>query len=203
MNKPCLWLGLWAGLVLPCTLLADDTDTQAETRANIGQAITEGNRAYEAGELSQAAAQFDYVSTLIRQLQASELGTLFPEPLTGWQAEPVNTQAGATAFFGGGINASRRYRKDGGNLEISITKDSPLLQTMAMLFTNPSMAAMAGYRIKRIQGQTAMMKEESNSRELQMLIANRILIRFHAIGITEQDLNAYAEALDIEAIIRL
>ena len=47
------------------------------------------------------------------------------------------------------------------------------------------------------------MKEEGNSRELQMLIANRILIRFNGQGITEQDLNAYAEALDIEAIIRL
>ncbi|GAA3709365.1 hypothetical protein GCM10022421_15590 [Oceanisphaera sediminis] len=203
MNKPYLWIGLWAGLLLPGAPFADETDTQAETNADIRQAITEGNRAFEAGELSQAAAQFDYVATLIRQLQAGELGTLFPEPLAGWQAEKVNTQAGSAAFFGGGINASRRYRKDGGSLEISITKDSPLLQTMAVLFTNPSMAAMGGYKIKRIQGQTAMMKEEGSRRELQMLVANRILIQLNGRSVTEEDLNAYAEALDIAAITRL
>ncbi|GHA14348.1 hypothetical protein [Oceanisphaera arctica] len=203
MNKRCLWVGLWAGLLLPCALFADETETRTETNAEIRQAITEGNRAYKAGELSQAAAQFDYVSTLIRQLQAGELGTLFPEPLTGWQAEKVDTQAGSAAFFGGGINASRRYRKDNASLELSITKDSPLLQTMAVLFTNPSMAAMGGYKVKRIKGQTAMMKEESNSRELQMLIANRILIQLRGRGVTEEDLNAYAEALDIEALTRL
>ncbi|WP_139215064.1 hypothetical protein [Oceanisphaera psychrotolerans] len=199
MSKPCLWVGLWAGLLLPGALFADD----AETNTDIRQAITEGNRAYEAGELSQAAAQFDYVATLLRQLQAGELGTLFPEPLAGWQAENVDTQAGSAAFFGGGINASRRYHKEGASLDISITKDSPLLQTMAVLFTNPSMAAMGGYRMKRIKGQTAMVKEEGNSRELQMLIANRILLQLSGRGITEEDLNAYAEALDMDALTRL
>ncbi|OIN14292.1 hypothetical protein BFR47_08350 [Oceanisphaera psychrotolerans] len=185
--------------MLPGALFADD----AETNTDIRQAITEGNRAYEAGELSQAAAQFDYVATLLRQLQAGELGTLFPEPLAGWQAENVDTQAGSAAFFGGGINASRRYHKEGASLDISITKDSPLLQTMAVLFTNPSMAAMGGYRMKRIKGQTAMVKEEGNSRELQMLIANRILLQLSGRGITEEDLNAYAEALDMDALTRL
>ncbi|MFD1009443.1 hypothetical protein [Oceanisphaera ostreae] len=196
MNKHWLWVAIF----VPGMLLADEIE---DTHAEIKQAITAGTEAYQAGELSQAVTQFDYVSTLVRQLQAGELGNLFPEPLSGWKADEVESQAGSTAFFGGGINASRSYRKDGGQLEISITKDSPLLQTMGMLFTNPSMATMGGYKVKRIKGQTAMIKSEGNSQELQMMVANSILIQITGRGINENDLKAYAEALDIEAITKL
>ena len=196
MNKQWLWALIW----VPSVLFADEAD---DTHTEIRQAMAAGTEAYQAGELSQAATQFDYVATLIRQLQAGELGNLFPEPLAGWQADKVESQAGSAAFFGGGINASRSYRKDGGRVEISITKDSPLLQTMGMLFTNPSMATMGGYKVKRIKGQTAMVKSEGNSQELQMMVASSILIQITGRGVSEDDLKAYAEALDIEAITRL
>ncbi|WP_375056484.1 hypothetical protein [Zobellella sp. DQSA1] len=181
-----------AGLLFPLTLQADDTEIQ--------QAIEEGQQAYQAGELSRAAAQFDYAATLIRQQQAGELGTLFPEPLPGWQADSVDTQAGSAAFFGGGVNASRHYNKSGASLDITITKDSPLLQTIAVLFTNPSMAAMGGYKVKRIRAHTAMVKEEGDNRELQMLIANTTLLQLSGRGMSEAEFNAYAEAVDIEAL---
>ena len=185
---------VWAGLLVPCLLLADSADIEL--------AISEGSQAYQAGQLSQAASQFDYAATLIRQQQATELGTLFPEPLSGWKADAVKSEASSAAFFGGGINATRQYRKDGGSLEISITKDSPLLQTMAMLFTNPSMASMGGYKMKSIKGQTAMVKQEDKNQELQLLIDNRILVQLTGRGLSEQELEDYATALDIEAISR-
>lgn len=188
MNKN--WL--WAGLLIPCMLLADD--------AEITQAINEGTQAYEQGQLSQAASQFDYAATLIRQQQASELGGLFPEPLPGWTAKKADSQAGSTAFFGGGINANRDYQKDKARLKISITKDSPLLQAVSMLFSNPSMASMGGYKQKRINGQTAMLKLEEHNQELQMLINNNTLIQFDGSGVNEEELLAYAEALDLDAI---
>lgn len=184
------WLIL--GLLLPWALTASETD--------IDRAIEEGRQAYQAGDLSRAATQFDYVATLIRQQQAAGMGELFPPPLDGWQAEDVNSQAGAAAFFGGGIQASRSYRMDDKRLEIVITKDSPLLQTMAMLFTNPSMAVMGGYQIRQIQGQTAMYKAEGTGMELQMLIANSILLQFNGRGISEDELTAYAEAVDYQAL---
>ncbi|MBO1520535.1 hypothetical protein [Oceanisphaera pacifica] len=40
----------------------------------------------EAEDAHVAVTLFDYVATLIRQLQAGELGKLFPEPLAGWKA---------------------------------------------------------------------------------------------------------------------
>ena len=189
MNKN--WL--WASLLIPCMLLADDA-------AEITAAINEGTQAYENGQLSQAATQFDYAATLIRQQQAGELGNLFPEPLSGWTAKKADSQAGSAAFFGGGINASREYQKDSARLTISITKDSPLLQAVGMLFSNPSMASMNGYKQKRINGHTAMFKLEERSQELQMLINNNILIQLDGRGIDEETLITYAEALDIDAI---
>ncbi|WP_116474661.1 hypothetical protein [Zobellella maritima] len=188
--------GLWLlGLCLPLLLTANEAD--------IKQAIEEGQKAYLAGELSRAASQFDYVATLIRQQQAAGMGELFPEPLDGWQAGEVSSQAGSAAFFGGGLNASRTYRMADKRLEIVITKDSPLLQTMAMLFTNPSMATMGGYKVRRIQGHTAMFKEEGTSMELQMLIANTLLLQFNGRGLSEAELTAYAEAVDYQALTRL
>lgn len=193
MNKPWLWMSL----LLPGLLWADD--------AEIRRAIEEGTQAYEAGEWSRAASQLDYAATLVRQLQAGQLGELFPEPLTGWQADEANTQAGGAALFGGGIHASRHYRKDNARLEMTITKNSPLLQTMAMLFSNPSMATMSGYKIRRIHEQTAMVKEEGNSKELMMLVANTTLIQLSGSGseLTMDELEAYAGALDVAALSAL
>ncbi|OXY81657.1 hypothetical protein [Oceanimonas doudoroffii] len=193
MNKH--WL--WAGLLLPGLLLADD--------AEIRRAIEEGTRAYEAGEWSQAASQFDYAATLVRQLQAGQLGELFPAPLPGWQAEDADTQAASATLFGGGIHASRQYHKDNARLEMTIAKNSPLLQTMAMLFTNPSMATMSGYKVRRINGQSAMVKEEGDSKELMMLVANTTLVQLSGRGseLAMADLEAYAGALDVNALSAL
>lgn len=188
MNKN--WL--WASLLIPCMLLADDTE--------ITQAINEGTQAYEQGQLSQAASQFDYTATLIRQQQASAIGNLLPEPLPGWTAGAAESQATSAAFFGGGINASRDYSKDSSRLTISITKDSPLLQAIGMLFSNPSMASMSGYKVKRINGHTAMMKQEGNNQELQVLVGNNILIQLDGSAVSETELQAYVEAIDIDAI---
>ncbi|MGO4999927.1 hypothetical protein [Oceanisphaera sp. W20_SRM_FM3] len=204
MTKRSLWIGLLLpSLLLASPLWAADGDSKSDDSNEINQAISTATEAYQAGELSQAVTQLDYAATLIRQLQAGELGKLFPEPLSGWEADKVDSQAGAAGLFGGGINASRSYRKGDNRLEISIMKDSPLLQTMGMLFANPSMATMGGYKVKRIKGHTAMSKAEDNSQELQMMIDNRILLQFHGRNISEDDLNAYAEAIDIEAITKL
>lgn len=212
MTKRWLWISLlMPNLLLAGPLLAAESNTatkeaiEAENEAEneIKQAITAATEAYQAGELSQAVTQLDYAATLIRQLQAGELGKLFPEPLAGWQADKVDSQAGAAGLFGGGINASRNYHQGDQRLEISIMKDSPLLQTMGMLFANPSMATMGGYKMKRIQGHTAMSKAEDNHQELQMMIENRILLQFNGRNISEDDLKAYAEAVDIEAITKL
>ena len=202
MTKQWRWI-LIPSLLLAGSLSAAETHSVTEADAEIKQAITTATEAYQTGELSQAVTQLDYAATLIRQLQAHELGKLFPEPLPGWQADKVDSQAGAAGLFGGGINASRSYHQADNRLEINIMKDSPLLQTMGMLFSNPSMASMSGYKVTRIQGHTAMSKAEGGKRELQMLIENRILLQFNGRNLSEDDLKAYAEAVDIEAITKL
>ena len=64
---------------------------------------------------------------------------------------------------------------------------------------NPA-AENHGYKIQRISGHSAMLKMEDNSQELQILIANNILIQLNGSGVSETELLAYAEALDIDAI---
>lgn len=188
MNKN--WL--WVTLLIPCMLLADESE--------ISQAIKQGTQAYQDGQLAKAASQFDYVATLIRQQQAEQLADVFPEPLPDWTANQAESQASSAAFFGGGITASRDYLKGTAQLTISISKDSPLLSAMAMLFSNPSMASMGGYKQIHINGRSAMLKLDEYSQELQMLINNSILVQLEGSGVDKEELLAYAKALDINAI---
>ena len=197
---------LLGSVLMPSLLLAGSLTAAEITPAadeEIKQAITTASEAYQTGELSQAAGQLDYAATLIRQLQADHLSQLLPEPLPGWKAGKAESQAGAMGLLGGGIHRSRNYQKDDSHLEISIMKDSPLLQTMGMLFNNPSMAAMSGYKVKKMQGQTAMIKDEDGDQELTMMIENRILLQLEGSNISADDLKAYADAINIEAITKL
>ncbi|MCT7654626.1 hypothetical protein MBH78_07225 [Oceanimonas sp. NS1] len=74
-----------------------------------------------------------------------------------------------------------------------------------MLFTNPSMATMSGYKVRRINGQSAMVKEEGDSKELMMLVANTTLVQLSGRGseLAMADLEAYAGALDVNALSAL
>ena len=81
-------------------------------------------------------------------------------------------------------------------------KDSPLLPIMGVLFIDPSMAIMGGYKMTPIQGHTAMGKAENNNLELPLMADKRILLQFNGRHVGEDDLKAYAAAVDLEALTK-
>jgi hypothetical protein len=183
-------------IVAVSALLLASWSVQAD---DIKNAIDEGMKLYRAGDMSGAAAQLDYASTLIRQAKGQAMASAFPAPLAGWQAEDASSQGSGGMMFGGGASASRSYYKDESSLTISITSDSPMLQSVMILFSNPSIMAMSGGRLVQIQGEKAILQREGNL-QLTMVLDGKVLITLEGGGITEADIMAYANAISFAKI---
>ena len=95
--------------------------------------------------------------------------------------------------FGAGISAQRSYNQDGGRARASaqIIVDNPMLQAMAAMFANPTMAANSGYERLSIDGlnQPAFIKydEDRKRGEVVILLAGRVYLKVSASRIESDD----------------
>jgi len=181
-------------LLLTCSadLLADDVSDQ----------IDEAVKAYEKEDYNTAITALDSASTLIRQKKGELVSKLLPEPLDGWQSDEGKSSAAAAGMFGGGISAEKRYtRKTDGKTEtitISITTDSPLIQTMGMMFSNPMFMGQDNKLIV-INGEKTIANERDNS--LTSMIANKVMVKIDGDkNVAVDALKEYFKSIDFKAI---
>ncbi len=174
----------------------------------ISEQITLGLQAYQAGELRQSTQELQYAIAQIQEKLDSQYTTLLPDPLPGWNAGEAQAQSGGLAMMGGGTQVSREYTKDGGSeqVQIQLMADSPFLQAMSMMLSNPMMMQSDPdtklYRHGRYRG---MLKHRANSDqwEISLMVANRILVQVSGSGMPSKDaVEAYLEALDLDKIER-
>ena len=172
----------------------------------ISDQIKEGLDFYEKGNFSEAVNALNFAVGQIQQKQASGLKNVFPEPLPGWKAEESTGQFGAAPFLGGGVSASRRYHKEGGNKEVDIefVSDSPLLQSVMMFYTNPAFySSQPDTKLVKIQGRKAVQKYVPQDREgeINIIIGSRMLVSIKGRGLEKaDDMLAYANAIRYDAL---
>ena len=108
-------------------------------------------------------------------------------------------------MFGGGVNAEREYSKGNSRISISIMSDSPLLQSVMMMFSNPMFATADGGKMERINRQKAIVKYSpaDKSGELQMVVNNRFLVTVEGSDISREELLEYATAIDVKKMADL
>ena len=168
--------------------LADDVTDQ----------IQEGLKAYEKGDLDTATIALDSASSMIREMQAGGLSNILPEPIEGWTAEEAETSTAGAAMLGGGLEASRSYRKDDEQVEISIIGNSPMLQAMSMMFTNPAMLG-GDTKLVVIDGRKVIQDKQEHS--LQTMVNNNFLVSVEGDDLTSDDsVKAYFQSIDFEAL---
>jgi len=172
--------------------LADDVTDQ----------IDEAVKAYQKEDYNTAVTALDSASTLIRQKKGELVSKLLPEPLSGWEAGDTKSSAAAAGMFGGGISAERRYtRKTEDKSEaitISITTDSPLMQSMGMMFSNPMFMGQDN-KLSVINGEKAIVNERENS--LTSMVANKVLVKVDGDKNVEAEvLKEYFNSIDFKAI---
>jgi hypothetical protein len=168
----------------------------------ITDSINEGLEYYEEEDYAEAASSLDYAAQLIRQKRAERLQSLLPAPLSGWKAEDVESKAVPQAMFGGMVSASRQYRKESSNITIEISVDSPVLQGMAMMFSNPAYATADGGKLKKIKRQKAIIKYRSSNQEgdITIIVDRRLLVSVKGRKVGEEDLIDYASAIDYKEL---
>lgn len=196
VRKTLLFCCLALMLVLPTASgYADD----------ITDSIQEALEYYKEGQYSDAVESLNYASQLIQQNKAENMGSLLPDALPGWTAEAASSQAAGAAMFGGGVTAERTYTKDGGRITIQIITDSPVMQSMMMMFTNPMFAASDGGKLEKIGRQKAIVKyaPEDRQGDIKLVIENRFFVSIEGSDVSKEDLTAYAEAIDYKKFSKM
>ncbi len=169
---------------------------------DIENSIKEALQYYENGEYKDAVDSLNYASQLIQQKKGKGLEAFLPEPLSGWTAQETSSQAAGAAMFGGGITAERKYSKGSSSITIKIITDSPLMQSMMMMFSNPMFATSDGGKLERIGRQKAIIKFDPNSKrgEIKIVVANRFFVQIEGREVTKKDLKGYAKAIDYKKL---
>ncbi len=190
---------LVVGFAITFILIAFSTLVYAD---DVKDSIKEALEYYDEGDYSGAVESLNYATQLIQQKKSENLTSFLPEPLDGWTAEKSTSQAVGAAMFGGGVTAERRYTKDDSNITVQIVTDSPMLQTMMMLFTNPMFAASDGGKMERIKRQKAIVKYDPSTEqgEIQIVVAKRFLVTINGNNISKDDLKAYAKGIDYKKL---
>jgi hypothetical protein len=169
----------------------------------VEEQIDLGKQLYGEGDFRGAVDELQYAVSQIQEKLNEVYMELLPEPLEGWRADAPQAQTAGMAMLGGGTQISRSYYTDGGGqVEIQIIADSPMLTAMSMMIGNPAM--MQGekgtkpYRKGRIKG---MIKEQRDNIEISLLVANRILITASGSGVKDKAVvESYLDAMDLRAI---
>lgn len=191
----------WTAAVLTGVFMLGGTAGADDILVEIEEAV----KSYKAGDYSGAASGLDFAAQQIRQLQAGRVSEALPAPLKGWEAEDVETTAMGGAMFGGGISAARNYSKGNTNVEITILSDTPMLQGALMMINNPVMVTSSGQKLTRIKGKKAIVNFDNGNRsgEINVVVANSILITVRGSDATLEDVTAYAEAIDYDLVAKL
>ncbi|MBU1274557.1 MAG: hypothetical protein KJ720_04215 [Proteobacteria bacterium] len=173
----------------------------------ISDQLNQGMKFYKDGKISQAIGEIEFALAQLKQKKAEALGQIFPEPPSGWTAEKAEGQAAGGAMFGGGISASRNYKNSSrGQVKIQVISDSPLIQSVAMMLSNP-MFLQGGKQGKlvRFQGHKALLKDQGDRAEFQALIDNKVLVQLNARGVQNaaQVVQDFAGKLDLAKLKEL
>jgi hypothetical protein len=156
-----------------CVLAFVTVATSVARADDIGDAIEQGRKAYQAGDLTAAKQSLDLASQLIGQKNAEAFGALMPAALPGWKADDVQTAALGNIGFGAST-ASRTYTNaKGDNVEVQITGDSALITQFATLLANPQIAGAMG-KIVLVGTQRAI---QTASGDVNLVVNNKYMIQ--------------------------
>jgi hypothetical protein len=168
----------------------------------VTDSVNEALKQYSNGEFADAVQSLDYAAQLIRQKKGGQLEAFLPKPLSGWKAEDAKSQAMGAAMFGGGVTAERSYVNGDSRVSVKIITDSPMMQGMMMMFSNPMMATSDGGKLEKINGERAIVKYSNENKDgnINIVIAGRFLITVEGNDVGRQDLIAFAQGIDFKKL---
>lgn len=183
--------------VLVLSVVTVITSVQAD---DVTDSIQEASDAYAKGDNTKAIESLNTAVQLIQQAKAKSLEQLLPQAVSGWTAGQAESTAVGAAMFGGGITVEKRYTKGDSVISIQIVTDSPMLQGMMALFSNPMFATSSGGKLEKIAGQKVISTYDASNQsgEYQIAVANKYMITLKGEKVSAEEMNAYAEGIDFK-----
>jgi len=155
------------------------------------EAIDAAKKAVDAEKLGAAIVALQAAIRDLQKKQRVMILAALPKP-DGWKVEdPAPDEQGAdlAGLFGAGSSVQRHYRKGDQSIDVEVTANSPLMQMMAMMFSNPALVQADGGEIVKYGAHKAILKKAGdNGQELSILMHDTHLIKATSQGVTADDL---------------
>lgn len=168
---------------------------------DVKNSIEEAMEYYQEGAYKDAVESLNYASQLIQQMKGKQLEAFLPT-VDGWSVSKAESKSIGASMLGGGITVEGYYRKDTSSVSVQMITDSPMMQTMIMMISNPMIATADGGQLQRIGREKAIVKydEEAQSGEIRMVVADAYLITIEGKQVDEDTLIGFAEAIDFKKL---
>jgi len=193
LSRPSRQFVLVAGFVAAGALLRADPVTDS---------IDEAKTAYEDKDFVTAVQALETAAQLVRQQRAEGLIQFLPAAPSGWTAEEASSSAGGAAMFGGGVTTEREYHKGDANVKVKFITDSPMMQTVLMMYNMPGMAGSDGGKLERIKKQKAIVKYDKDDKRgtINIVVGGALLVEIEGNDVTDVELKSFAEAIDYDKL---
>ena len=172
----------------------------------IEQGIVAGLDAYKEKEYNKAIRSLEAAAQEIREMKASRIKGIFPEPLPGWSADEAESIAIGSIFAGGAISGSRIYSQGDSTIKIDIVSDSPFISIVTSMISNPVMAQISPLmKIINIKGRDAV-SEWNNAQQsgnIKVVASEKVLVTVSGENCRKEDIFAYADVIDYRKIDEL
>ncbi len=162
----------------------------------IEDTISEALAKYKAGELSGSGGSLQYALNLLNEQKSKKVLEFIPASIDGWKGD--EGKADSHGMLGGGFSVTRKFTNDKQNAEVTITMDSPIIQQMIGMLSNPMFAGQMGLKMRDIGGEKAMVNPKNG--ELSLVINSTILVQVKGRELNEEDLLKLAKGLDIDGL---
>lgn len=177
--------------LLSINVAADEVESQ----------IKMGMEAYKKADYIGALSELKFALAQIQVKVNKQHAKLLPSPLKGWDADEVVNNFTMMEMSGGGSQLFRKYYKGKKLIEISILANSPLLEGILPIISNPMiMSGVAGftpYKYKRFKGT----KEASNGRvEVGLAVSNQVVVQLKGDDVDLSDIENYLDVIDFGEI---
>ncbi len=171
---------------------------------DVSDGLAKASELYAKGDLAGAMKEIGFATSGIQTKLNEAYASTLPDAPAGWTAEAVDAQS--MAIMGMGQNISRTYTDANGNsVKLSLAADSPLMQSMGMVFANPMMAAQAGFTRIRVGGEEALLKDDKqdNSVQIVLTLGGRLLLMAEANNVPADQVKAIFSAWKIDQLKKL
>ncbi|WP_159994397.1 hypothetical protein [Roseomonas sp. 18066] len=177
-------------LLLPALLLLAALPARADDAV---EAIDRARQLYATGDLKGAATELTYALREVDSRRRAQFLAFFPAAPAGWTLEPAEADnagaALASQMMGGGVMVERRYASATGEagIKAQIMADSPMVQGLSVMVTNPMMMQPGDRRI-RIGGENALLRFDAEQKSGEItLVSGGSLIKLEGEGLANAD----------------